>query len=605
MTQWQTDFTIDTSSNRSHVANFIENTKIEQFDYSKNKYLVTLIRKNGANVALDLSTQISNFQIPIGTPYRVIDVENYQAESNLPFNNIYSGGTINFNMQSTAFEMPQNNTASVKTPANFGCFIVEFAPYHTANGEVFTTNIQSDGKIIFGGDFTKYNETNSLRIARLNTDMRLDPTFITGTGANETVRTSAIDSSNKIVIGGKFTNYNGTARNYIARLNSDGTNDTSFNIGTGIGISSSDGIEGIHTIAIQSDGKILIGGYFTSFNGITRNSITRLNTNGTLDTSFSSGFALDSAIVSSIAVQSDGKILVGGSFDSYNSTMTNNIVRLNANGTIDNTFLTGVGFDDEVYTITIQPDGKILVGGKFNYYNTINNTFLSRLLNNGSIDNTFIVPSIKRTGEGFGVKTIKVQSDNKILIGGGFASVNNISRKKIARLEASGDLDTTFIPGTGFGPQEGRGMTAPSNPRLNSISIQTDGNIVCGGYFTDYNKNPVKNLTRINPSTTGSIARESGLTEQNEIKNTLLLKNEIDSDIKVYPIPFSNYINIESINEKMDLIEIYNKNNFLIKSQKINSNKEQVILDELTKDYYFYKIYNNGKIIKTGKLIKN
>jgi len=605
MAQWQSDFSIDPSSSRSAVGNFTENTKIKQFDYSKNKYLVTLVRKNGSNVALDFATQIPNFPIPIGTPYRIIDIENYHSESILPFTNIYTGGTINFNLQSTAFEMPQNNSVSVKTPANFGCFIIEFAPYHTANGEVFTTNIQSDGKIIFGGDFTKYNETNSSRIARLNTDMRLDPTFTTGTGANETVRASVIDSSNKIIIGGKFTNYNGTARNYIARLNSDGTNDATFNIGTGIGISPSDGIEGIHAIAIQSDGKILVGGYFTGYNGTTRNSIARLNSDGTLDTSFTSGFALDSAIVYSIAIQSDGKILVGGSFDNYSSTSTNNIVRLNTNGAIDNTFITGIGFDNEVYAITIQSDGKILVGGKFNYYNSTNNTFLSRLLNNGSIDTTFTIPSIKRTGEGFGIKTIKVQSDNKIVIGGGFFLVSNISRKKIARLEAGGNLDTTFNPGTGFGPQEGRGTTAASNPRLNSISIQTDGKIVCGGYYTDYNQNPVKNMTRINPALTGTIARESASIEQNETKNNLPLNNVIYSDIRIYPVPFSNYINIESVNEKIDLIEIYNKNNSLIKSQKINSNKEQVLLDELSKDYYFFKIYNNGEIIKTGKLIKN
>lgn len=609
---WQNTYTIDnftgTDLSTWTVAtafNPIVNKTIQNI-YDPNKFYVVLINKPGNNMIVDFSS----YNIPVNTNYKVIDTENYHTV--LATGQLQADNLITMNMQapSSLFEYPTENTGfntnSTKTPNNFGCFIVEFSPYSSANDEVFTTNIQNDGKIIFGGDFTQYNQTNSPRIARLNPNMSLDPTFTTGTGANGTVRASAIDSSNKIIIGGKFTNYNGTARSYIARLNSDGTNDTNFNIGTGIGISSSDGIEGIHAIAIQSDGKILIGGYFTSFNGTTRNSIARLNTDGTLDTSFASGFATDSAIVYSIVIQSDGRILVGGSFANYSSTSTNNIVRLNTNGTIDSTFITGTGFDNEVYAITIQPDGKILVGGKFNYYKTTTyNTFLSRLLNDGSIDSAFTVPTIKRTGEGFGVKTIKLQSDSKIVIGGGFYLVNNISRKKIARLEANGNFDTTFDPGTGFGPQEGRGTTAASSPRLNSISIQTDGKIVCGGYYTDYNQNPVKNMSRINPALIGTIARQSSLIEQNDIKNNLLLKNETYSDIRIYPIPFSNHINIESTNEKMDLIEIYSKNSSLIKSQKINSNKEQVILDELSKDYYFYKIYNNGKIIKTGKLIKN
>lgn len=608
---WQTTYTIDdfTGSDISTWTaapsfNPIVNKTIQNI-YDPNKYYIVLINKPGNDMVVDFSS----YNIPANTNYKVIDTENYHtvlATGQLPADNLI---TINMQAASSLFEYPTENTSfntnSTKTPNNFGCFIVEFSPYSSANGEVFTTNIQNDGKIIFGGDFTQYNATNSPRIARLNGNMRLDETFTTGTGANGTVRASAIDSSNKIVIGGKFTNYNGAVRNYIVRLNSNGINDTNFNIGTGVGISTSSEIEGIHAIAIQSDGKILIGGYFTSFNGIARNSIARLNADGTLDTSFTSYFATDSAIVYSIAIQSDGKILVGGSFDNYNSASTNNIVRLDTYGAIDSSFITGTGFDNEVYAITIQPDGKILVGGKFNYYNTTYNTFLSRLTNTGSIDSTFTVPVIKRTGEGFGVKTIKLQSDNKIVIGGGFYLINNISRKKIARLESDGNFDTTFNPGSGFGPQEGRGTTAASSPRLNSISIQTDGKIVCGGYFTDYNQNPVKNIARVNPALTGAVAKEAAVIEQNEIKNNSLLKDETYSDVRIYPIPFSNHITIESINEKMDLIEIYNKNNSLIKSQKINSNKEQVILDELSKDYYFYKIYNNGKIIKTGKLIKN
>lgn len=124
--QWQTDFSIDPSSTRLITSSFQEYTKVRAFDYSNNKYLVTLVRRNGQNVALDIASQVSGFSIPIGTPYRIIDTENYHAEASLPFSNIYSGTPVIFNMQSAAYEMPQNNIVSVKTPTNFGCFIIEF-----------------------------------------------------------------------------------------------------------------------------------------------------------------------------------------------------------------------------------------------------------------------------------------------------------------------------------------------------------------------------------------------------------------------------------------------------------------------------------------------
>ena len=107
----------------------------------------------------------------------------------------------------------------------------------------------------------------------------LDTSFVIGTGFNDDVRTIITQVDGKILVGGKFTNYNGVQQNYISRLNTDGSLDTSFNIGTGFSYI-------ISTIVLQSDGKILVGGTFTSYNGINRNAVVRLNTDGSLDTSF-------------------------------------------------------------------------------------------------------------------------------------------------------------------------------------------------------------------------------------------------------------------------------------------------------------------------------
>ncbi|WP_176756873.1 T9SS type A sorting domain-containing protein, partial [Flavobacterium saliperosum] len=128
-------------------------------------------------------------------------------------------------------------------------------------------------------------------------------------GFNNFVYTMATQADGKILVGGHFTNYNGVAENDIIRLNADGTNDTTFNIGTGFN-------DSVHTIAPQADGKILVGGSFTTYKGVAENRIIRLNTDGTNDTTFNIGTGFNNG-VGIIAPQVDGKILVGGYFTTY------------------------------------------------------------------------------------------------------------------------------------------------------------------------------------------------------------------------------------------------------------------------------------------------
>ncbi|MEY3470703.1 MAG: hypothetical protein RLZZ223_53, partial [Candidatus Parcubacteria bacterium] len=136
--------------------------------------------------------------------------------------------------------------------------------------------------------------------------------------------------------------------------------DTSFNIGTGFN-------NWVYSLALQSDGKILVGGDFTSYQGVGANYIIRLNSDGSRDTSFNLGTGFNDSIAS-LALQSDGKILVGGWFSNYNGDTVNRIVRLNSNGSIDSSFNIGTGFNGSVYSLALQSDGKILVGGYFTSY---------------------------------------------------------------------------------------------------------------------------------------------------------------------------------------------------------------------------------------------
>jgi uncharacterized delta-60 repeat protein len=187
-----------------------------------------------------------------------------------------------------------------------GSLDTSFDPGSGANSVVWAIAEQPDGKILIGGDFTIYNGAPRNRIARLNSDGSLDAGFNPGSGANNDVRAMAVQPDGKILIGGWFTIYNGAPRNYMARLNSDGSLDTGFDPGSGAN-------EFLYVVALQPDGKILIGGEFTIYNGAPRNYIARLNSDGSLDTSFDPGSGANEWVWA-MAVQPDGKILIGRRF---------------------------------------------------------------------------------------------------------------------------------------------------------------------------------------------------------------------------------------------------------------------------------------------------
>jgi uncharacterized delta-60 repeat protein len=181
-------------------------------------------------------------------------------------------------------------------------------PGEGTNSAIISLTLQPDGKVLIGGTFEIYNGMRRNRIARLNTDSSLDTTFNPGTGANDWVRYFFLQPDGKVLIGGDFTGYTSTSRNRIARLNADGSLDTTFNPGTGANSS-------VQSLALQPNGKVLIGGLFTSYNGTPCNYIARLNADGRLDTSFNPGTGANSSIWY-LALQPNGKVLTGGVFTS-------------------------------------------------------------------------------------------------------------------------------------------------------------------------------------------------------------------------------------------------------------------------------------------------
>jgi uncharacterized delta-60 repeat protein len=419
-----------------------------------------------------------------GTPCNYIARLNADGSLDTTFN---PGTGANSSVQSLALQ-PNGKvligglfTSYNGTPCNYiarlnadGRLDTSFNPGTGANSSIWYLALQPNGKVLTGGDFTSYNGTSRNRIARLNADGSLDTTFNPGTGANSSVTTLALQPDGKVLIGGFFTSYNGTPCNYIARLNADGSLDTTFNIGTG-----ADGT--VHSLALQPDGRVLIGGGFTSYNSIGCNRIARLNADGSLDATFNPGIGANSRI-GPLALQPDGKVLIGGWLTSYNGMPRNCIARLNADARTDTTFNPGTGANSFVHSFALQPDGKVLIGGSFSSYNDIPSYRIARLNTNGSLDTTF-KPG---TGTDFFVLSLALQPDGKVLIGGDFTSYNGTPCNYIARLNADGSLDTTFNPGTG------------ANSSIWPLAIQPNGKVLIGGNFTIYNGTPRNYIARLN-----------------------------------------------------------------------------------------------------------
>ncbi len=366
---------------------------------------------------------------------------------------------------------PRARVARINTN---GSLDTSFDPGLGANNQVSAFAVQPDGKIIIGGLFTSYNGTPRNRIARLNADGSLDTSFNPGTGATfgsfqSSIQTLALQSDGRVLIGGEFNSYNGIARNSIARINGDGSLDTSFDPGTGT--------TRVESIVLQPDGKILIGGGMGSYNGIARKSIARVNSDGSLDTSFNPGtgavaepFATSSPVLD-IALQPDGKVLIGGRFLSYNGILRNRIARINADGSLDASFNPGAGANSDVKSLALQADGRMLVAGSFNFYDDRARNCLVRVDVGGGMDASFN----PRTGADAGILSFAVQNDGKLMIGGFFTIYNDTPRSRIARLNGDGALDAGFNPGTG------------ANNTVSALASQPDGKVLIGGNFTNYN----------------------------------------------------------------------------------------------------------------------
>jgi len=354
-------------------------------------------------------------------------------------------------------------------------------------GLVSTIAPRADGKFFIGGSFSYVGDEYHNRLALINADGTLDKSFKNvNFGDNFNVFAVLPLPDNKVLVGGRLFAYAPDGRFYdnLVRFNADGTLDATF------ANTFSAGNNSVTSLALQPDGKILVGGLFSDYSGTTRNSIARLNPDGSLDTTFQNGMAgANNYGVSKIVLQPDGKILIGGYFTQINGVSRNRIARLNADGSLDTTFQNGMtGINNanntaSVLQIALQPDGKILVGGDFNTVNGTPQKYLARLNPDGSLDNSF---SSNFTGTDGIVFSVAIERNNKILIGGSFNTVSGQARRGLAQLNADGSLDTSFPInfGTNF-------------DTAYSLSVESNGNVLVGGSFGLVNNQSRTGLFRI------------------------------------------------------------------------------------------------------------
>ena len=355
--------------------------------------------------------------------------------------------------------------------------------------------IQSDDKIVIGGSFVEVNGQGRENFARLTADGLLDEGFMDVPVNGDIFAVAVQPLDNKILIAGDFTQVHNTMRNGIARLNIDGSLDDDFNpnVATLADDGANEGVNSdanIRALALQADNHILIGGLFNFVGEQPRNFLARLTPSGATDETFN---PFPDAPVRAILVDDQQRILIGGDFTSVSSNQRADVVRLNANGVLDDEFngpeisISGSP-SSTILSLAEQTDGKILVGGVFSAVDDGTNegdfNSIVRLNADGTIDTDFTPPAIEQSF--ITVRALEVQANGQILVGGSFDSLDQVEMtNNLARLNANGTLDSDFTP------------NVLNNDVFDIAPLNTGDDVLIGGQFTSVSGITHNNIARI------------------------------------------------------------------------------------------------------------
>lgn len=475
-----------------------------------------------------------------------------------PDNKILIGGFMSWDRSDTL----KNSLARLNADSSID---TSFNSSTGLNNEVNSIALQTDNKTLLGGSFTTFNGVAQNRIMRVNNDGTKDASFAIGTGFNDTVKSVAVQQDGRILVGGNFTQFNGQTSNYLIRLNTNGTKDTSFNLGNGFNNT-------VYAIQVLADGKIVVGGSFTSFNGLQQNYLIRLNSDGSKDPNFIQSNAFD-GIIRSIAVKADGKIVVGGNFNNFNGNAQSRIVVLNNDGTKDTGFAMTNNFWEGVSDIAVQADGKIIAAMYFLYrFNTdgsLDDNF------NGNVNNLNIIALAPST-------TVAIQENGQIVVGGSFTAMNDRRTNRIIRLNPDGTKENSFFTGNVNDGSTDLFTSGFTEGACNDIVIQPDNKIWAGGSFFHYRGISSFSAIRLQGVTLGTDDFE---TDQDKIL--------------LYPNPVQDIL---YLNKSAKSIQIFDMTGKFLSAEE---NTDHIEFTGYTQGIYLIKIELDNGIKEIKKVIRN
>ncbi len=412
----------------------------------------------------------------------------------------------------------------------------------TANTSVRNIAVYPDQKILICGDFSNYNGVLKQSLIRLLSDGQPDLSF-TPPVMNGLVHSIAIQPwDQKVVIGGSFTLANGTAANGVARFNHDGSRDATFNIGSGIG-SGYSGELSVRSVVIVDDAdpsrrRIYAGGQFQVFNGAsigTRGGLVRLFENGARDAAYDP--MVTNGPVYAMRADADGKLVIGGEFWNVGGATQVRVARINADGTRDAGFNTNpFGPYSSVTSVAIDSAGRVLLGGWFTQYNGLDYKHMVRLLPDGKVDTSLHMGSGFQGGlstytNGTEARSFAFLKDGTIVVGGNFTSYNGIACNNIICIQPDGSVSDWSI-GDGF------------DNNIMTLQIQEpmpgEERVLAGGFFNSYQSYTQGTVMRLIPML-------SVLNQQQQTRaNVMPARQSASSVTRVYPNPVRNQLFIET-----------------------------------------------------------
>ncbi len=377
---------------------------------------------------------------------------------------LYGGYFETFNNDSLSYLLKFNADGLIDDSFSFSNALTSSSFFTYINSVLPLEN----GDIIIAGNFNSIYGNPAKGIAKIKANGTLDPSFILPGASGNTFQRSvraAFDHKNNILVTGINSDVDGYT---LLRLDQNGAVDTSFKTGNAEYVNFT-GYLVEPLISVSTTGEIYFSAFFTEYDNNFRQGLVKLNNDGELIIEFDADIA-GKASLRATKFMSDGSVLVGGKFTAINNQPMNSFAKLFSDGSVDLEFMEnlGDGPDLTVYSIEVDNSNNIILGGGFRYFNNEYTGSLVRLLNDGTLDETF-TPNVYSPFIGPGVNEILVTDSNHIFVGGLITSVSGIPINGFAKINNDGTLDDSFDLGL------------PSEADIKNIELRPDGSLIYAG----------------------------------------------------------------------------------------------------------------------------